>query len=108
MRIARDHRYEVPDRTVVRTWLENLAAGRVSPSDANDWAMEYVLFDDRQIYPQITDEVVWRGISWLCGADMMAGPDSPLYGRSDFVAWLDDYNLRCAKQPLRKTGDGQG
>ena len=86
-RPARAHRYEIPSREEVLARLEGLASGDVPPTEVADWANEYLVFDNPQMYPSVQDELVWEAIGLLAGADLKDGPKSYLHGPDDFQVW---------------------
>src|SRR4051812_5285543 len=70
-RPAHQHRFEVPSRQTVAARLDALIANddATSRSETADWAMEYIEYDDRQIYPEIRDAEVREVLHALSGAD---------------------------------------
>jgi hypothetical protein len=89
IRSARPHRYVIPTRGEVRQRLLELSSGQVSREDMEDWAAEYVVYDDSQIYPDIDDPPVWDAILALAGCATLLGPNDYLYGPEDFRAWAE-------------------
>ncbi|MEV6620963.1 hypothetical protein AB0M83_04920 [Amycolatopsis sp. NPDC051106] len=79
-----------PTRDEVRKVLEDLAAGTLTPAEADDWARPWITEEAGDVQ----DELVWDTIGWLFGADSMVGPDEYLYGPLDFQAWLDAFDAR--------------
>src|SRR5688572_21609310 len=60
-REAKDHRFVVPSRDDV---ADRILALIQNPSSETrdavaDWANEYVMFDDPEVYPAVSDPVVW-------------------------------------------------
>lgn len=66
--------------------MHGLLSGRFSREDVSRWAHQWVAAPD----PGIEDEVVWRALTRLGGADARAGSDEFLYFEPDFHAWLDE------------------
>lgn len=75
-----------PSRAEVRERLSGLLSGRFSREDVSRWALQWVTAWD----PGIKDEVVWRALTRLGGADAGAGPNEYVYFEPDFHAWLDE------------------
>lgn len=75
-----------PSRADVREQIEGLLAGRYSRRDVSMWARQWVASWD----PHVDDDVVWRALTALAGADTPTDPDGYLYYESDFHAWLDE------------------
>jgi hypothetical protein len=61
-RPAHEFRFSVPTRMQIREKLTDLVNGVVSFEYVSDWATEYVVYDNPEIYPEITDQVVWDSI----------------------------------------------
>ena len=89
-RPARQHRYTIPDRAVVVEWLKKLESGKATRAEVSEWASEYILFENEQIYPEVSDPKVWQALQHLMGADLRDGPHSYLHGEDDFKAWRDE------------------
>jgi hypothetical protein len=81
---------QFPSRVQVRAVLQGLVEGRITPEQANNWACPWVM--DGSSHPDRMDEAVWKGLQQLCGADMPASPDEPLYHEVDFRAWLEEFD----------------
>ena len=90
-RVAHPHRYEVPTREILATRLAALATrdDAMSRSESSAWAMEYLVYDDPQIYPKILDSAVHDALVSLSGADTPTTDRPFLYGPDDFRAWRD-------------------
>jgi hypothetical protein len=69
--------------------LEDLASGVISPREAAEWAIEYMIFENPQIYPEVRDKLVWEAIKLLAGADLKDSPGLYLHGPEDFQAWAN-------------------
>jgi hypothetical protein len=54
--------------------------------------MEYIVYDNPQIYPQVEDLVVWDALIALSGADLPSTDRQYLYEIEDFQQWLDVLN----------------
>ena len=87
-RSARQHRYAVPSRDDVCQRIEQLLSGELSRDDVSRWAAEYLVFDDPQIYPEITDPRLHQALDRLSGADAPSTDRDYLYGEDDFADWL--------------------
>ena len=88
MRVAREFRYVVPSRSNIEARLEKLVAGELPRAEAADWATEFITFDDPQIYPSVSDPIVWEAIVKLSGADLEVSPGEYLHQEGDFSDWL--------------------
>ena len=86
-RPAQVHRYTVPRRDELLYWLARLASGDVSREAAAEWAGEYVVFDDPELYPVIEDRVVWQALKDLSAADKRMGESQYRYDGRDFKEW---------------------
>ena len=86
-RPARPHRFSVPNVATIVDWLTRLETGDVTRSEASEWASEYVLFEDPQLYPKVENPKVWQALQRLMAADLKDTPGSYLYGEADFKAW---------------------
>jgi hypothetical protein len=95
-RVAKPHRYVIPNKKDIISKINDLIAGKISREEVSTWATEYILFDDPQIYPEIDDAVVWNAIKHLSGADLITTDRPYLYGITDFEEWL---------KPLQRTSD---
>ncbi len=75
--------------------LDALASGAKSPESIEDWAMEYLIFDDPEIYPEVTDATVWEALLLLSGAGTLVAPATHLHGPEDFLAWAEAFRKKC-------------
>lgn len=72
----------------IKARLEALANDPAADAgEVADWAMEAMEGHD----PLLAQDAVWQALDELAGADLMAGPGTPLHGREDFRAWLRDF-----------------
>jgi hypothetical protein len=78
---------EPPTRADVKEKLHNLLARRLSREEVSSWALRWVAMDD----PNVDDQLVWRALTRMGGADARAGSDEYLYFDADFQAWLDEF-----------------
>lgn len=85
MRAAPAERY--PRRIAVERRLEALIAGRITPEEADEWAMPFVAKDDE--YPDVTDKPAWEALSFLSGCDMKDSNGDYLSGPASWKACLD-------------------
>jgi len=74
-----------PSRTDVQERLRGLLSGRYTREEVSLWAMQWVAARD----PGVEDEVVWRALTVLVGADV-GGASNYLYFDIDFQSWLDE------------------
>lgn len=95
VRPARDFRYSVLSRADVEVRLERLVRGDADLAEVADWAMEFIICDDPQLYPEIADAAVWRALTALSGADLPTTDREYLHDENDFRSWLGE--LRAAK-----------
>ena len=86
-RPARAHRYVVPSREEVKQRLLDLADGKTGRDEVEDWAAEFVIYDNAQLYPEIDDSEVWNALVAMAGCATLVAPDDYLYGAEDFRAW---------------------
>ena len=98
-RTAREFRFTVPTREDVRKIFNDLENGAMSLEDASDWAAEFVMYDNPEIYPEISDQVVWNAIDTLHGADMKVSVNEYLYGNEDIKNWLVEFDHKCLNEP---------
>ena len=91
-RSALPHRYAVPSREDVAARLEALLADHSAAARENAaaWAVEYILFDDPQLYPEVRDAAVWNALTQLAGVDLRDAPDLFLHETEDVAVWLDE------------------
>jgi hypothetical protein len=75
-----------PSRVEVETRLLDLIAGRIGRDEATNWAMQWIGSSD----PDIDDEVVWRALNNLAGADAPSTDRQFLFDQPDFQAWLEE------------------
>ena len=73
-----------PSRAEVEARLLDLISGRLGRDETTAWAMQWVAARD----PHVEDEVVWRGLNNLAGADTTSSDRPFLYEDVDFRAWL--------------------
>ena len=98
-RSAQKFRYSVPTREQVREKLYELQKGNITVEEVSNWATEYVLFDDPQIYPEIEDPLVWETICKLSGSDSRISEGTYLYSGEDFERWLAEFEKKCSNDP---------
>jgi hypothetical protein len=77
-----------PTRAEVRAILVDLAVGRTSPREADEWATPWVVAHDALV----EDRVIWRALTVLCGADLEVSTGVLLHGPADFRAWLERFD----------------
>ena len=63
-----------------------LIEGHLSRDDATGWAMQWVAADR----PGVDDDVVWKALNELAGADAVSTDRPYLFEEVDFRAWLDE------------------
>lgn len=81
-----EHRPAAPSRAEVEEKLRGLIEGRYSREAVTSWAEQWVMAKD----PNVQDGAVWRALTALAGADLISTDRPYLYGREDFLAWLND------------------
>lgn len=89
-RVAKEHRHEVPSIDDVEAKFVDLINGVITREEASEWATEYIIYDDPQIYPEIENPVAWCAICKLSGADSISTDRLYLYGPEDFKIWLGE------------------
>jgi hypothetical protein len=89
-RAAKEHRYQVPSIDDVEAKLVDLINGVITREEVSEWASEYIVYDDPQIYPEVENPVVWDAICKLSGADSISTDRLYLHGPEDFRIWLDE------------------
>ena len=90
-RPAKEHRFKVPSRADIISLFNDLIQEKTSREIISDWAIEYMLFDNPQIYPKIEDSSVWDAIQLLGSVDLKTDKGAYLYGTTDFQAWLTEF-----------------
>jgi hypothetical protein len=91
----------LPSRKDVAARLEHLRDGSISREEASDWA-RYWYLENEEYEVQIDDWGVWNALEVLFGCDSKVDPETYLYGRDDFEAWLTDLALApVARVPLQ-------
>ncbi len=98
-RPAKEFRYSVPTRKQVREILNELQNGHKTADEVSSWAMEFVLYDDPQICPEITDQLVWETIHMLSGSDLQISDGIYFHSGEDFESWLIEYDKKCGDEP---------
>lgn len=88
-RSARAHRYDVPNRKDIAEIISQVFEGEMTREEVSEWAAEYMLFDNPQIYPEIEGETVWNALVQLAAADHL-GDGGYLYGDQDLRGWKKD------------------
>jgi hypothetical protein len=76
--------------TEIMARLDGLAAGRIDPADAADWATGAMAGDD----PALEVPANWQALDQLSGADLMSAPGTYLHGQEDFAAWIREYRAK--------------
>lgn len=90
LRPARPHRFTVPSRAEIAERLRELIREPGAREATADWATEYIIYDDRQIYPPVDDPVVSEMLQRLSAVDLPSTDRRYLYEDVDFVAWLEE------------------
>lgn len=70
--------------STVETRLLALASGSLDPSDAADWAARTM----ERLEDADVPDAVWVALDRMSGADLLAGPGTPLHGPEDYRMWL--------------------
>jgi len=87
---AKPHRYTIPSKNELIFKIEDLLIEKISREEIASWAIEYVTYDNPQIYPEINDEIIFETIKNLSGADLTATDRPYLFGVEDFEEWLKE------------------
>lgn len=77
-----------PTRDEVLTHLKDLAQGRISREEADDWASTFVADDFTHPDSWDFDRVTWDGLLRLAGADLQVSQGQYLHGPDDFAEWV--------------------
>lgn len=88
---------KLPSRDEVEKALVDLAGGRMTREAADRWAAQWVLGDDKR--EAVADQVVWKALGRLFGAESKTGPNDYLHGIEDFQMWLEEFR---ASPPSRR------
>ena len=73
-----------PSRAEVEARVLDLIAGRFTRDETTQWAMQWVGAKD----PRVDDDVVWRALNNLSGADAPSTDRPFLFEEADFRSWL--------------------
>jgi hypothetical protein len=87
-RCAKSFRYKIPSRQEVADIFRALIERQKTPEEVSNWATEFIIYDDPQIYPEVNDSVVWEALKALAGADLPSTDRKYLYEATDFEEWL--------------------
>lgn len=68
--------------------LADLAGGRRTPREVDEWATPWVVAS----VPAVEDRAVWVALMTLSGADLEVEPGVLLHGQADFDAWLEEFD----------------
>lgn len=90
---------KMPSRKDVHEKLIALAFERISPYEAERWALPYNV--DDHLYEPVTDYIVWEGLGDLFGADWIYDFD-PVYDQIDYQIMLKHYEDSCILSPLKE------
>ncbi len=90
IRSVKPFRYQVPSRQQMAEVLESLIQDETKRREISEWAGEYIIFDNPQLYPEVTDPAVWRTLKFLMGADLISTDREFLHTVEDFREWLNE------------------
>lgn len=76
----------------IRERLSGLVSGTLDVDAVADWAVQLKERDD----PAWADDRLWSALDKLSMADSRTGPEDFLYGRDDFIDWLNDFDAGIA------------
>lgn len=82
----------------VANWFEGLLSGTKSREDADSWAWQAMQAQDSgslEFTPATDEQRIWRGLTYLCGVDLLSAPGTYLHTADD---------IRTAYQRIK---DGQ-
>ena len=89
MRAAKEFRHQVPSRKEVADRIDAILSGELSRAEVAGWASEYIVYDEPQIYPAVSDPVVFEALEKLMGADLMNAPSEYLHDEQNIKSWLE-------------------
>ncbi len=75
-----------PSRANIREKIVQLISGELDRASASEWAFEII--DDDHI--RVSDQVVWKVLQCLGGADLPITDREYLYEKEDFNCWLNE------------------
>lgn len=89
----RDERRDVPSRTTIEEWLNDLIKGKASREDAAYWASTWVERDELD-WP---DSGAWQAMKMLTAAHLKTQEGVYFHGPNEFREWLN--KLRASPLP---------
>ena len=89
-RPAHPFRCITPTREAVAQRVRTLLEDESQRHEVATWASEFIVYDDPQLYPEVTDPVVWEALLRLAGADLPSTDREFLHEAVDFEVWLSD------------------
>ena len=95
-RSAKSHRYAIPSRDDIESIYQDLLIDKRTLEEVSEWASEYILYEDPQIYPPVEDMIVWNAIVNLYGSDAKLDPDTYLHRKENIKQWLKNFRKQCA------------
>ncbi len=75
-----------PSRANIREKIVQLISGELDRASASEWA--FAIIDDDHI--RVSDQVVWKILQCLGGADLPTTDREYLYEKEDFNCWLNE------------------
>jgi hypothetical protein len=78
-----------PTRAEIRQVLVWLIDDLITPEEADEWAVNWILNDD---YLDVGDPRVWKLLTQLNGADLQTEPGEYLHGKENFRQWLHEFD----------------
>ena len=79
-----------PSRGDVEAKMIGLLNGALTRREVADWASVWVREDN----PNVDDDVVWKSLLQLSGADLESSPGMYLHDEIDLQSWFDELRPR--------------
>lgn len=83
---------DLPSRDEVRTVLDGLLTGTLSPEEASEWARPWVTEEGGPV--EVQDQAAWEAVCAIGMADLPSTDRRYLYGVDDFRAWRTELDSR--------------
>jgi len=80
-----------PKKDEITQKLKSVINQEIDRDEVADWAMDYIINDDKVI---IEDIEAWHYLVAVSGIDTIAGPGKYLYMDEDFSNWIMEYDKK--------------